>query len=60
MNAPFIWQMNNLRRDFLPRHGRAQPMTLKPWRGLTLTEKILFVGYGELPPPFVLLGAANK
>lgn len=35
-------------------------MTLKPWRGLTLTEKILFVGYGELPPPFVLLGAANK
>jgi len=35
-------------------------MTLKPWRGLTLTEIFLFVGYGELPLPFDMLVAVNK
>ncbi|WP_152645446.1 hypothetical protein [Pseudomonas sp. 10-1B] len=41
MNAPFFKQMNNFRHGFLPRHGRAQPMTVKPRHCLTLTEIFL-------------------
>jgi hypothetical protein len=35
-------------------------MTLKPWRGLTLTEIFLFVGYGETPLPLVFQAAVFK